>query len=310
MNRSITLSQAIIGYTIAAQARRLSDHTLADYANTFRKFTQHLKDDPPIESITADQVRDFLAAQTDISKKTLLNIHVGLSALWTWAVKESLVQRHIIHDVDPPDPEERAIVPYSEADVRAIVGSLTKSVAYTRPGKRECSNTLNSSTRSRGIVLLLLDTGIRASELCDLKESNTDMSNRRILVLGKGAKERMIPFSAVTANALWHYQSTRPVPQDNLDRMFLTAEGHAMRRDDLIKLCYRIGERAGVLDCHPHRFRHTFAISFLRNGGNAYALQSILGHTTMEMVRRYLAIAQADIEQAHRQASPVANWRL
>ena len=83
-----------------------------------------------------------------------------------------------------------------------------------------------------------------------------------------------------------------------------------MRRDVLIKLLVRMGQRAGVANVHPHRFRHTFAINFLRNGGNAYALQMMLGHSTMEMVKRYLALAQADVEAAHRQASPVANWRL
>ena len=76
------------------------------------------------------------------------------------------------------------------------------------------------------------------------------------------------------------------------------------------ELLQRVGERAGVRKVHPHRFRHTFAVNFLLNRGNVFALQRILGHTSLEMVNRYLAIAQADIEQAHREASPVANWLL
>ena len=65
-----------------------------------------------------------------------------------------------------------------------------------------------------------------------------------------------------------------------------------------------IGAKVGVADCHPHRFRHTFAINFLRNGGNVYELQMALGHTTLEMVRTYLALAETDLQRAHEEGQP------
>ena len=69
-------------------------------------------------------------------------------------------------------------------------------------------------------------------------------------------------------------------------------------------------KRAGVPGAHPYRFRHTFAITFLRNGGNVFALQTILGHESLDMVKRYLMIAQTDLQKAHQDASPVMRWLL
>lgn len=78
--------------------------------------------------------------------------------------------------------------------------------------------------------------------------------------------------------------------------------------DRLRTLLHRLGERTEVQGVHPHRFRHTFAITFLRNGGNLFALQEFLGHTTLEMVRRYAHLAEVDTQTAHKSAGPVDHW--
>ena len=72
----------------------------------------------------------------------------------------------------------------------------------------------------------------------------------------------------------------------------------------------RPGQRAGVPDVFPHRFRHTFAINFLRNGGNVFALQRNMGHESLTMVNSYLHVAQSDLQAAHQDAGPVMNWLL
>jgi site-specific recombinase XerD len=83
-----------------------------------------------------------------------------------------------------------------------------------------------------------------------------------------------------------------------------------MQRRQLLRRLQKIGERAGLTDITVHRFRHTFAIQFLRNGGNIFALQQALGHSTLNMVRRYLAIVDSDMEKTHQIASPITNWGL
>jgi len=305
---SLTLSRAITGYDLAAAARRLSPHTLADYHNTFRKFTEYLENDPPLASITPDLVRSFLAAQT-VSKKTCLNYYTGLCALWTWAVKGELVEIHTPRLVDPPKPEERDIVPYTEADVRALLGALDRSRFYTRPGKRECSNAQPNAVRNRAILLLLLDTGMRASELCDLKIFHADLKNRHVSVFGKGSKERTLPFGPRTGQAIWKYLVTRKGELAN-SPLFANAAGDSLDRNELLHMIRALARRAGVRTANVHRFRHTFAINYLRNGGDGYTLQEMLGHTTMDMVKTYLRLAQADLDASHRRTSPVEHWRL
>lgn len=310
----ITLSQAIDGHTLALEAAHRSPHTVADYHNTFRKFDAYLeeqcgKQNPPLDSITYEQIAGFLAAQSGVKKKTILNYHTGLSALWTWAIKFHHVQENVVRLVEPAKPEERAIVPYSEDDIRRIIDALSYTKAYDRPGKRPTRHRLPDADRNHAIVLLLLDTGLRATGVCSLRIIDVDLRNRYIIPFEKGDKERKLPFSARTGQVLQKYLLTRK--EDRVNKpLFTTNTGQPLDRIQLLKMLNRAGERAGVKDVHPHRFRHTFAIQFLRNGGDAYTLQDMLGHTTMDMVKVYIHIAQVDIDRGHRLASPVDNWRL
>ena len=309
VKNSVTLSRAIEGYFIAANARRLSAHTLADYDNTFRRFEAYLERDPPISAITPAHINAFLASMNGLSAKTLRNYHTGLSALWTWALKEGLVQRHIVRAVDPPKPEKREIIPYTEQDIRAMLAACDQSRSYVRPGKRRCTNARPTAARDRAIIAFLVDTGVRASELCNLRVRDVHLANLQALVMGKGSKERLVEFSPNTAKHLWRYLATRDQPEDH-HFLFVSLDGQSLSRYALRRVILNIGARAGVPNANVHRFRHTFAIQFLRNQGNIFALQRMLGHSTLDMVNRYLRIAQADIKQAHQTASPLANWGL
>lgn len=305
--KNYRLSQVLTGYLLYANSRRLSPHTLADYQNTFKKL-QAVIGDPPLNSISQNQIQQFMAAQT-VSKKTLLNYHIGLSALWTWAVREGIAADHIMRSVPKPRPDQRVIQPLSEDEIKAIFSALKSTRAYTRPGKKASAHSLPSADRNRAILLLMLDTGLRVSELCNLHISDIDVRSKLILVMGKGGKERSIPFSARTGQALWKYLASRPeaIPPEPL---FITSQNRPLTPNQVLHIFTRLGKRAGVHNVHPHRLRHTFAIAYLRNAGNARFLQTILGHSTADMVNRYLSISEQDLAAAHRTASPVENWRL
>lgn len=331
MRTQLTLSQAIDGYFLDARARQLSICTISDYANAFRHFTEHIGD-PPIATITTDDIRAFLSALSDkpitpngctsrptkpLSKKSILNIHTALSSLWTWAIAEGFADVHIIRAIRLTKPEQRAIEPFSRTDVEALLLACERTKLYTRPGKAECSNARPTADRDRAILLLLLDTGIRASELAadprrnvpGLLIGNLDQRNMYVKVLGKGDKERIIPISNNTLKALWRYLVSRDNPPPD-ESLFLGIHHKPFTRNGLLQLIKKLGKRADVPNAHPHRFRHTFAINYLRNGGKTLELQHLLGHTSLEMVNRYVKLAQVDLDEAHRRASPVANWNL
>lgn len=208
MNNQITFSKAIEGYLLSAKARHLSQNTLNDYLNTFRKLHLFLDHDPPIKAISTKQIENFLGSQ-DVSNMTILNYHTGLSALWTWAVANDIVNRHILHKIKRPKPEKRSISPYTEEDIKGMLAEVNYTKVYTRPGKKESQHSIPTADRNRAIILVLLDTGIRASELTNLKIHQVDLNNRRLKVFGKGNKERTIPFSARTGQAIWKYLATR-----------------------------------------------------------------------------------------------------
>ena len=127
--------------------------------------------------------------------------------------------------------------------------------------------------------------------------------------MGKGSKERSLPFSPRTGQAIWKYLAARTSDHLN-DPLFATGQDSPLSRDRLLKTIAAIARRAGVQEANVHRFRHTFATNFLRNGGDPWTLQAMLGHSTMDMVHRYLEIVQVDLDSKHQLASPISNWRL
>lgn len=237
--------------------------------------------------------------------------------LWTWAVNEQITTTHILHAIKPPKPATSVIQAFSKSEITALLTACEKTPVYTRPGKSDCANTRPTALRDRALLLALLDTGARASELCADPRRNApgarlcDYNERTgaLRVRGKGDKERVLILSPRTQKALWRYLLTRPDRQSQ-DNLFTTSDNLPLTSTALLRLCHHLGARAGVANCHPHRFRHTFAIEFLRNGGQVLELQQLLGHTTLQMVQHYATLAQADLDAAMKRASPVDNWRL
>jgi site-specific recombinase XerD len=219
---------------------------------------------------------------------------------WLHAFGEFLVAEGVL-DISPlaslaaPVVRQDQVQPFSAEEQERLLAAARRS----RHPKRD-----------EAILLLLLDTGLRASELCGLRRSDLDLalSGRKVTVReGKGRKSRVVIVGAGATKALWAY--LRAEPREPNDYLFAADRGpragEPLTRSGLLQLFRRLGKRAGIEGAHPHRCRHSFAIEFLRSGANVFALAQILGHTNLKMTQRYLALVEADAEAQHRQHSPV-----
>jgi site-specific recombinase XerD len=160
--------------------------------------------------------------------------------------------------------------------------------------------------------MVLLDCGIRRSEICGLTIS--DWQPGSLKVFGKGKKERLVPVSGPTEAAIQAQLLDRKIRKFGVDggnALFATViSGKRMTSTTIGCVMRRLRKYSGIQDIHCHRFRHTFAITYLRNGGDIYTLQKILGHSSLDTVKIYLDIVRTDVEAAHAQASPILNWNI
>lgn len=314
------LSDILEGYWLARR-RDLSKSTVDQYSRTFDRLAAYLADhgEPEFEQITAVHIRGYLDQRSLVlAKKTLCNEWVALSALWTWATSE-IDCRHIIREQIPrPRFHRQQPEPYTADELRHMLDACDWTEQWhNNPGIR---NRRSTARRDRAILLVLVDTGLRASELCALKLVDFDRRTGRLAIQhGKGDKPRAVYLGQAARSGLWRYLTERT--QHHRDTygggalapnfpLFATGSNRHLTRDNLLHTIQRIAARAGVQAANIHRFRHTFAINFLRNGGNIYALQDLLGHSDLETVRIYLKLADLDLSAAMHAASPADNWRL
>ena len=126
-------------------------------------------------------------------------------------------------------------------------------------------------------------------------------------MLGKGSKERVVPVGNHVRTTLLHYvEKVRLEPYSpRCNQLFLTGSGQPISINTIKLLFSRLGKRSGVNRLHAHLCRHTFAINYLLNGGDIFSLKAILGHSSLEMVNRYLHFTSAQITERHHQFSPM-----
>lgn len=327
MVTEIMFSQAIDEFAFDMQAMRRSRHTISDYKTAYQHWLR-IMGDAPLCKISYRDVKRFLH---DISKeeiapkgiaprpskkrsaKTIKNYHIALSALWSWAINEGYASDHVVRKISPPKANKKPINPFTDAEIVALTKACKLSRAWHN--KPLSQSRRLTATRDLAIILILLDTGLRNTELRNLTIDDINWKTNSLKVChGKGDKDRFVGFGYECRRALRRWMLDRP-EQAKLRGNWLFCnvlryKGHKMSRGALSKLLKRIGEVAGVDDCHPHRFRHTTAVRRLQAGLNVFQVKEMLGHASLETTMQYVHIAGLDMQDAMARTSPVDNLKL
>jgi len=158
------------------------------------------------------------------------------------------------------------------------------------------------------LVLILLDTGCRISEALDLHVENIDMDNLLLTLNGKGQKQRRVPFSFELRKVLFRY--TREFCSQSHMLVLGTRQGCKLGRRVMLRDVKLLSRRLGFAPPSRtlHAFRHTFAVNYLRRGGSVFHLQKVLGHSSLEMTRRYANLMTEDLQAIHQRVSLLAVW--
>lgn len=269
-------------------------------------FMNYLRTEYVPRRITGDNSRK-------LAPKTVYNIYVSLASFFTWASREFNLNNPMKSIPRPRVPEDAPVEPFKKEEIELLIKACDFCEEAVTDRRRKFIMQRSTSKRDKAILLTLLDTGLRASELCALRVEDVDMRSGKVRIRAgeagkaKGGKGRIVYMGKSARRFLWRYLAEREDGEDPDAPLFIGKFHRPFNRDALRQLINSLGGKVGVKKCHPHRFRHTFAITYLRSGGDIFTLKALLGHGSLDMVEHYARIAEVDIEPAHRKASPADN---
>ncbi|OFX14802.1 MAG: hypothetical protein A2Z18_03545 [Armatimonadetes bacterium RBG_16_58_9] len=296
---AVSTTAAMDSFFVYCRSRNLSENTLTYYYHrlaALRDFLETRGIGSAPADITRQTVRDFVTNEIQrCSPSTANHAITALRAFFNYLRSEGFIETSPIDGVEKVRVARRIIETFSAEQVESIL--------------RACGSDF-LGIRDAGIILVLFDCGLRVSEVCGIRLNDLSWPERTIRVMGKGQRERMVAFGQTTHAVLARYYARRP--ELVTKAFFVTCYGEPMSRHRVLRIIKRRCAQAGIenVRCSPHTLRHTFAISYLRSGGDVFSLQKLLGHSDLTMTRRYAEMSETDALTRHRANSPADRLRL
>ncbi len=313
-----TLERAIADFLDDQEGGNHSAKTLEWHRTALRFFHLFLKEERAITlvaEIDAPDISAWFASMRKTptgrgrirSERTIQTYARSVRAFCHWLVRREVLSRNPFDRVVFPKVGKPLIRTISPEEFERLL------LACTPPNESGPIAT-RAAVRNRAILWVLLDTGIRVSELCGLRLSDFDRKHGVITVKGKGSKERRIALGQnCLRNLLYYLDRHRPSDEElaewgsaGEDHLFFSETRLPLTKNGVTLLFARLKKRADITDkrVSPHILRHTFAIHYLKAGNDPFSLQELLGHEDMATVKLYMRMNDDDIQEQKRKYSP------
>ncbi len=296
ISRGTFLGITIESFLIDRKAAGLSPNTIKFYKQFLSPFLAYCDANALklVQDVSADFLRRYFLTLAETHNPG--GVHASfrtLRAFFRWLLVEEIMPadwKNPMLKVKAPKVTLEPLEPVALEDVKTLISA--------------CSSGTPTDDRDRAVFLVLLDTGLRAQELCDINLEDADLNTGGITIrYGKGGKTRTVFIGKKTRKAVRAYLRHR---DDREPALFLCRDDERIAYDALRLMLHRRAKLAHVPGKPTlHAFRRAFALNMLRNGADVFALQKLLGHSDLQIMRRYLAQNNQDTQLAHLRGSPV-----
>lgn len=258
-----------------------SEGTIEQYNLHLRRVLRYIN--KPVKEITESDLFMYLSMykkQRNVSSVYLDNIRLIFSSFFGWLNNKGYIAKNPAAGLDPIKTEKRIKKPLSDTELEIL--------------RRKCT-----IGRDVSLIEFLYSTGVRVSELISLNKSDIDFDSMKVVVYGKGAKEREAYLTAASCMHLKEYLASRT---DNNEALFvsLKAPHERLTVAGVEEILRRLGKATGIEKVHPHRFRRTMATNILNKGMPIEEVKEILGHVKLDTTMIYCQINKENVRHHHR----------
>lgn len=296
---TLTYDEAINLFIDDCERRALRPDTISYYRQQFGRFRRYLvliNKTAQIREVLRTDIDDYVEYEKKQGmQNTTINVRLrAIRALFNFLKEMKYIA------VNPM--EKYPLLKVREGNVETFTLKQLRQL-LNAPDRRTFTG-----LRDYTLMLLLLETGLRLSEVTEIRLDDVKLAEGQIFVRHtKGHMHRYVPIQAKMREQLRRYIKIRGTCET--DYLFVTIDGTPLKRSSIQKIVGKYGKKAGIkgVRCSPHTLRHTFAKLSVLNGAGVFELQKILGHSTMEMVKTYVNLYSPEIYERHKEFSPLKN---